>query len=224
MKNILEVCAGDIGSVYAASAGGAFRVEICSALSEGGVTPSIGFIRKALRVPELRVHVLIRQRGGDFVYSPEEVECMVADIKAAREAGAHGVVVGALTPTGDIDMVSCRRMVDAAEGIDVTFHRAFDLCRNPINALEDIISLGCTRLLTSGQAPSALEGVELLRELVVRANGRITVLAGAGVSPSNAARILAVSGTNEIHASARAGAIRPTTSSEIVKSIVDAIK
>ena len=243
MKNLLEVCAGDIDSVIAAAQGGASRVELCSALGEGGVTPSIGF-RSALKVPGIRVHVLIRPRGGDFLYTPQEVDCMVDDIVAAREAGVHGVVIGALTPDGEIDMNACRKMMEAAAGISVTFHRAFDLCRDPFKALEDIISLGCDRILTSGQAQTALEGKENLAELVKQADGRIIILAGAGVSQSNAAEILNASGTGEIHASARTSVesgmkfrhsgvsmgtpgsdeySRKTTSADIVKQIVSQI-
>lgn len=206
---LLEVCAGDLESVRAAAEGGAARVELCSALGEGGVTPSIGFIRQALLVPGLRVHVLIRPRGGDFLYTPEEVNAMVADIEACREAGAHGVVIGALTPDGDIDLPSCRRMIEAAGEMSVTFHRAFDLCRNPEEALDTIIELGCDRLLTSGQAATALEGTPLLRRLHDRAAGRLVILAGGGVTPDNAADILIGSGTNEVHASARAGVTSP---------------
>lgn len=206
---LLEVCAGDLESVRAAAEGGAARVELCSALGEGGVTPSIGFLRQALLVPSLRVHVLIRPRGGDFLYTPEEVNAMVADIEACREAGAHGVVIGALTPDGDIDLPSCRRMIEAAGEMSVTFHRAFDLCRNPEEALDTIIELGCDRLLTSGQAATALEGTPLLRRLHDRAAGRLVILAGGGVTPDNAADILIGSGTNEVHASARAGVTSP---------------
>ena len=203
IRNILEVCAGDIDSVVAAAKGGASRVELCSALGEGGVTPSLGFIRRALEVPGIRVHVLIRPRGGDFLYDKAEVDCMVDDIIAASEAGVHGVVIGALTPEGDIDTAACRRMMEAAAGISVTFHRAFDLCRDPHQALEEIIALGCNRVLTSGQAANALEGKERLAQLVSQADGRIIILAGAGVNPANAAEILSASGTHEIHASAR---------------------
>lgn len=203
MKAVLEVCAGDMDSVYAAAEGGAARVELCSALSEGGVTPSVGFIRSALRIPGLRVHVLIRPRGGDFIYTPEEVDIMVEDIRICREAGAHGVVIGALTPDGDVDIPVCRRLMEAAAGMSVTFHRAFDLCRNADEALEAIIELGCDRLLTSGQAASAIDGIAMLKHLTDRAAGRLTILAGGGVSPENAAEILEKSGTTEIHASAR---------------------
>lgn len=243
-KPLLEICAGDIESVHAASAGGADRVELCSALGEGGVTPSVGFIRQALRVPGLKVHVLIRPRGGDFLYTPEEIDAMVEDIRVCREAGVNGVVIGALTPDGDIDIPACRRMMDAAAGMSVTFHRAFDLCRNADEALDKIIELGCDRILTSGQAASALEGIPLLKHLSGRAAGRLIILAGGGVSPENAVEILEKSGINEIHASARATFASPmsyrkegvnmgapgsdeysrkVTSSEIVTRIVENI-
>ena len=178
-------------------------MEICSALADGGVTPSIGLLRSALTVPDIKVHVLIRPRGGDFLYDEDEVKMMVDDIISARIEGAHGVVIGALTPSGDIDMDACRRMVEAAEDLNVTFHRAFDLCSDPMDALDKIIELGCNRILTSGQAPTALEGVDLLKRLNEKAAGRLTILAGGGVTPENAAEILSLSGTNEIHASAR---------------------
>ena len=243
-KNLLEVCAGDNESVHAAARGGAQRVELCSALADGGITPSTGFLRQALEVPEVKVHVLIRPRGGDFLYTPQEVEAMTDDIVAAREAGAHGVVIGALTPEGDIDLPACRKMMEAAAGMNVTFHRAFDLCRDPFEALDQIIALGCNRLLTSGQSASALEGAPMLRQLVDRAAGRLVILAGGGVSPQNAAEILRLSGTHEVHASARhtvashmiyrkpgvsMGApgtdeySRKTTSADIVAEIIKAI-
>lgn len=202
-RNILEVCAGDIESVKAASAGGAQRVELCSALADGGVTPSIAFIRSAVEVPGVAVRVLIRPRGGDFLYSDDEVKMMVDDIVAARHAGVQGVVIGALTPSGNIDIESCRKMIAAAEGLNVTFHRAFDLCKEPMKALDEIIEMGCNRILTSGQAASALEGVGLLRALNERAAGRLSIMPGGGVSPLNAAEILSLTGCHEIHASAR---------------------
>ena len=200
---MLEICCGDIDSVVAAAQGGAHRVELCAALSEGGVTPSIGLIRTARQVPGVRLHVLVRPRGGDFVYSPAEVDCMIADIEAARAEGADGVVIGALTPDGEIDLPACRRMMAAAQGLSVTFHRAFDLCTNPLQALEQIIALGCNRLLTSGQAASAQEGIAMLRQLVNQAAERIIILPAAGISPENASEIIRGSGVNELHASAR---------------------
>ncbi len=203
MNRLLEICCGDIDSVLAAAQGGAHRVELCAALSEGGVTPSLGLIRAARQVVGLKLHVLIRPRGGDFVYTPAEVECMVADIQAARTEGADGVVIGALTPEGEIDLPACQRLMEAAKGLSVTFHRAFDLCTAPFEALEQIIALGCHRLLTSGQAATAREGIAMLRELVSRSAGRIIILPAAGVSPDNAAEIVSGSGACELHASAR---------------------
>lgn len=206
MKNILEICAGDIDSVRAAARGGAHRVELCSALALGGLTPSLGFINEAVKVNGLRVHVLIRPREGDFVYTPAEVAVMLSDIDAAARAGAHGVVIGALRPDGSIDLGSCQAMVNRAKahGLSVTFHRAFDRVAEPLTALNQIIALGCDYLLTSGCAPSAWEGVEMLRQLHTEAANRITIIAAAGVNSANAAEILRRSGCTQIHASARA--------------------
>lgn len=202
-QRMLEICCGDIDSVIAAAQGGADRVELCSALSEGGLTPSTGLIQAAVNVPGIRVHVLIRPRSGDFLYNDAELDIMKADIRVARDIGAHGVVIGALTADGDIDLETCSALMEDAKGMDVTFHRAFDVCRNPGNALEQIIKLGCTRILTSGQAPSAAEGTGALRRLNELAGGRITLLAGAGVSVSNAEAIINEAGVSELHASAR---------------------
>lgn len=208
MRTILEICAGDIVSVRAAADAGAQRVEVCSALALGGLTPSVGFIREAVSVRGMTVHVLIRHREGDFVYSEAEVRAMERDIAAAADAGAHGVVVGALLPDGTIDMATCRRLVSAAKGrgLRVTFHRAFDRVQSPERALEQVIELGCDYLLTSGCAPSALEGAPLLRRLRVMAAGRITIIAAAGINSGNAAEVVRRSGCTQIHASARSAA------------------
>lgn len=217
----LEVCCGSLVSVLHAAEGGAGRIELCSGLDEGGLTPSIGLIRAALKVGGPKKHVLIRPRGGDFLYSSAEQDVIADDILAARKAGVDGVVVGALTADGDVDEVACRRFIEAAKGdcrecfggkkemissspVSVTFHRAFDLCRDPKNALEKLISLGFDRVLTSGQAATAADGVVLLRELVMQADGRIAIMPGCGVNPANAPQILAETGAMEIHASARA--------------------
>lgn len=199
----LEICAADIDSVIAAAAGGAQRVELCSGLSEGGMTPSAGLVAEALKQPGIKVHVLVRPRPGDFLYTDTEVKIMQHDIELMRSLGVHGVVIGALTPEGDIDTETCRRLTECAEGINITFHRAFDLTRNPLTALDQIIELGCNRVLTSGCAPTALEGIETLRRLNDYAAGRITILAGAGISPQNAASIMQRTGIHELHASAR---------------------
>lgn len=152
MERILEVCVGSVASAIAARDGGAVRVELCSALEVGGVTPSMGLMREVRAIEGLKLHILIRPRGGDFLYDDAEVACMEQDIIAARECGADGVVIGALTADGDIDVSVCRRLVEAAGNMSITFHRAFDMCREPMQALDDIIALGCNRLLTSGRA------------------------------------------------------------------------
>ena len=158
----LEVCCADLPSLRAAIAGGAHRVELCQALDIDGLTPSAGMIEMAVN-SGITTHVLIRPRGGNFVYSEDEVDCMIYDIQVARKLGAQGVVIGALTPNGDIDIQACHRMVEAAgDRMHITFHRAFDVCRNPKESLLEIYSLGCDRLLTSGLAPKAEEGIGLL--------------------------------------------------------------
>lgn len=220
---ILEVCAANVASARAAAKGGAQRIELCTALELDGLTPSEEEIREARVIEGLRVNVLIRLREGDFVYSPEEIATMAAQIETARRLGADGVVIGALTPEGDIDVEACRQMMEAAGEMEVTFHRAFDVCRHPQKALEDIISLGCHRLLTSGQAAKAADGTALIRELQEQAQGRIILMPGSGVNPDNAQRILAETGCREIHSSAR----RPgdcTTSTEVVSAIINSTR
>lgn len=198
---LLEICTGDPEGVLDAIAGGADRIELCSALSEGGLTPSIGMIRYSS--PLIPTNVLIRPRPGDFIYTPDELEVMTADIIEAVSAGANGIVTGALTPAGDVDVEACRKLIAGAKGLDNTFHRAFDLTADPFRALEDIIGLGFKMILTSGQQSSAMEGAALIAELHRRARGRIKILAGAGVTPDNAAELLRLSDADELHASAR---------------------
>lgn len=223
----LEVCCGDIRSVRAAINGGAHRVELCQALDLDGITPSAGMVRTAVATG-IDVHVLIRPREGDFVYDGDEVECMLYDIREARRLGAEGVVIGALTKEGYIDMDTCRRLAEEARGMNITFHRAFDVCRNPLGAFEQIYSLGCNRLLTSGQAPTAAEGTALLRQLVDMADkfrqkeGRtITVMPGCGVNAGNARGILEKTGAMEIHGSLRRDG---HTDPDTVRAVVDGIK
>lgn len=199
----LEVCAGDLMSARAAALGGAHRIELCSALALDGLTPSAGLIEAARRLPGIKVHVLIRPREGDFVYDDAEADVMCHDIHLCRQIGIDGVVIGALTRDGAIDTQLCQRLVAAADGMQVTFHRAFDHASRPFQALEDIISLGCSLLLTSGQAPTAEAGIPLLRQLVEHADGRIIIMPGAGVTPDNARLILEATGANEIHGSLR---------------------
>ncbi len=201
-----EICANGVESCLVAQAGGADRVELCAGIPEGGTTPSYGEIKQArqlLTAGSTHLHVIIRPRGGDFVYSSLEAERMMTDIEVARDLGADGVVFGCLTPDGDVDIPLCSRLMKASEGLSVTFHRAFDRCRQPKKALEDIISLGCHRILTSGQAPTAEQGIALLRQLQEQAQGRIILLAGCGVNEKNIARIHQETGIREFHFSAR---------------------
>ena len=200
---ILEICAGSVESAIAARDGGAQRIELCAALEVGGVTPSAGLIAEARKINGLTLNVIIRPRGGDFLYNEYEVACMEEDIRTCRSLGVDGVVIGALTAEGDIDTVACQRLINAANGMSVTFHRAFDMCRDPHKALEELVSLGCDRVLTSGQAPTAEAGIELLEKLVKQADNRIIIMPGCGVNSNNAAKILQATGANEIHASAR---------------------
>ncbi|MDE6380681.1 MAG: copper homeostasis protein CutC [Muribaculaceae bacterium] len=202
MKTILEVCAADIDSVYAAAKGGADRVELCCALSEGGLTPSAGMIEEALAVPDIKVNVLIRPRSGDFLYSEAEIRTMTRDIALCREMGVNGVVFGALTCDGNVDTAVCRRLAETAGSLHKTFHRAFDMCRDPRQAVRDIIRLGCDRILTSGQEKSASEGIRLIAEFQSEFPD-ITFIAAGGITPANAADIVARSGVREIHASAK---------------------
>ena len=199
----LEICAGSVESVLAARNGGASRVELCAALEIGGITPSVGLIAQARKIEGIELNVIIRPRGGDFLYDEYEVACMEHDISTCKALGADGVVIGALTADGDIDATACQRLIAAADGMSITFHRAFDMCRNPQKALEDIIALGCHRVLTSGQAATAAEGIALLKDLVNQADRRIIIMPGCGINSSNAAHIIQETGTTEIHASAR---------------------
>lgn len=199
-----EVCANSVESCLAAQAGGADRVELCAGIPEGGTTPSYGDIATARELlTHTRLHVIIRPRGGDFLYTPFEQRIMLKDIENARRLGADGVVFGCLTPEGDIDIALMKQLLEAAQGMSVTFHRAFDVCRQPKQALETLIQLGCHRILTSGAQPTAEQGIPLLKELQAQADGRIILLAGCGVNENNIARIASETGIREFHFSAR---------------------
>lgn len=199
-----EICANGVESCIAAQEGGADRVELCAGIPEGGTTPSYGEIKTARRVlTRTRLHVIIRPRGGDFLYTPLELERMTADIDIARELGADGVVFGCLRADGTLDTEANALLMSHAKGMSVTFHRAFDRCANPQEALEELIAQGFDRILTSGQQPTALQGTPLLRQLHAQAAGRITLLAGCGVNEGNIATIARETGIDEFHFSAR---------------------
>ena len=196
---LVEACVDSLVSASRAVAGGARRLELCSGLVEGGVTPSLGLmetVRKAVDVP---IHVLIRPRGGDFLYDADEVAVMTADIALARRLGMAGVVIGALTPDGRIDERVTGALAGAARPMAVTFHRAFDLAESARECVEALVRLGIERVLTSGQANTAVEGIPVLREMVRWSAGRVAVLAGGGISESNALRIVRETGVREIH-------------------------
>lgn len=203
MHYTFEICANSAESCVAAQAGGAHRVELCASMPEGGTTPSFGEIRLARKLIDIRLHVIIRPRGGDFLYTPLELDIMEEDIHMARQAGADGVVFGCLTPEGDLDMPAMRRLMKISEGMSVTFHRAFDYVRSPEQVLEHLIDLGVNRVLTSGQQPTAMQGASLLAKLVRQAAGRIVIMPGCGVNEWNIAELAACTGASEFHFSAR---------------------
>lgn len=204
MKRIIEICANSAQSCVEAEAGGANRVELCAAIPEGGTTPSYGEIKTAIELTrDIDINVIIRPRGGDFLYTEAEIQSMLHDIELCQKLGVHGVVFGCLTKEGDIDTALLTRLVKAAGPLSTTFHRAFDVCRDPWVALEQIIEAGCDRILTSGQQPTAEQGIPLIAELVKRAGDRIIIMPGCGVRENNIALIEAETGANEFHTSAR---------------------
>lgn len=198
-----EVCTENVAGVRAAVAAGAQRVELCSALAEGGITPSLGLVKAARAEAELALHVLVRPRGGDFCYTGDELEVMLSDIALLKEAGADGLVFGALLKDGSLDLAGMTRLLEAAHPLSVTFHRAFDVCREPFKVLEQLVALGVPRLLTSGQARDAPTGAKLLRTLVEQAGDRLVVMAGGGVRASNVAQLVRDTGVTELHFSAQ---------------------
>ena len=202
MKNVkFEICSGSLLSAINAQEAGAHRVELCSALNLGGITPSYGFIEQARKRLKIDINVLIRPRPGDFLYESEEVAVMIADIQACARMGVNGVVIGALDPFGNVDMDSCRAMVAVAKhlGLSVTFHRAIDRARDIMAALDDAIALGVDRIFTSGGKPTAHEGLETLARMNEAAAGRVIIMPGSGVNAGNIKGILAATGVQEIH-------------------------
>jgi len=201
-KVIIEVCAGSVESAIAASKGGANRIELCCALSEGGLTPSQAMIEYATTNLKIKTFVLIRPRSGDFSYSRAEFEVIKSDIFSAKAKGAHGIVTGMLNTDGSIDTCRMKEVIEMAHPMQVTFHRAFDLAKDPYDALEVIIALGCSRILTSGMAPTAIEGVELISGLVKQAGSRILIMPGSGINASNLEELRSKTGALEFHLSA----------------------
>lgn len=203
-KRIIEVCANSAQSCVEAELGGATRVELCAAIPEGGTTPSYGEIKTAQELTsKIDINIIIRPRGGDFLYTKAEIKAMLYDIQMAKDLQVHGVVFGCLTKDGDIDVDLLQRFMEAAKPLSVTFHRAFDVCRDPFKALEQIIEAGCDRILTSGQEKDAVTGIPLLAKLVKQAGDRIIIMPGCGVREDNIAQIEAATGAREFHTSAR---------------------
>jgi copper homeostasis protein len=196
---LYEICVDSVAGVRAASLAGAGRVELCADLLEGGITPSLGLVRQARTVAGVALNVMIRPRGGDFLFNDDEFASMRADIEAAKAEGADGVVIGLLTAAGEIDEARSRELVALARPLSVTFHRAFDVAAEPFAALETLIALGIDRVLTSGQAPSVLEGLPLVAELIKRAGDRIIVMPGGGINARNVERIVAAAKPREMH-------------------------
>lgn len=199
---VIEICAGSVESAIAAKKGGAQRIELCSALSEGGITPSQAMIEYVKRNLKIETFVLIRPRTGDFSYSRAEFEVMKSDIFSAKAKGADGIVTGMLNTDGTIDTCRMKEIMDLARPLPVTFHRAFDLTRDPDKASEDIIKLGCKRILTSGQAQNALLGADLIARLVKIADNRISIMPGGGINAGNLQHIFDITGATEYHLSA----------------------
>ena len=200
----IEVCANSVESALNAQNAGADRVELCAGMPEGGTTPSIGQIMMARELlTRTKLHVIIRPRGGDFLYTDLEVQTMIKDIQAAKELQVDGIVIGCLTANGDVDIKQMEHLMREADGLSVTFHRAFDMCRNPHQTLQEIIALGCDRILTSGQQPTAVQGIPMLKQLQMEADEHIIIMPGCGINPSNIQQIANETGTKEFHLSGR---------------------
>ena len=199
---MLEICIDSVESAIAAAKGGADRLELCAALSEGGITPSAGLYRAVRNHFEGPIMFMIRPRGADFLYTEAEFEAMKYDIDMAKQLGASGIVLGLLLANGHIDVARTAELVQRARPLEVTFHRAFDMAKDAEAALEALITIGVDRVLTSGQAVGVYEGRERLKSLVRQADGRILVMPGAGITPANFAEVIATIGAAEYHAAA----------------------
>jgi copper homeostasis protein len=198
----LEICANSLSSAMAAQAGGADRIELCENLSAGGTTPGFGTLTLARKMLTIPIHVLIRPRPGDFLYNEAEFASMKMDIHACKEMEINGVVIGMLNPDGTIDTRRCKELVELARPMSVTFHRAFDLCADPFQAMEEIIDLDFDRILTAGQESKVTAGALLLHQLVQKAGDRIIIMPGSGINTDNINLILEATMASEVHMTA----------------------
>ena len=205
MNTEIEVCIDNLESLYNALAGGANRIELCSSLALGGLTPSFGMMKQAAIISSVPVYAMIRPRQGDFIFDDDDILCMLEDIEASSKAGLNGVVLGVLMPNGSIDMPKMQQLADKAHSLElgITFHRAIDHSSDYQTALEQVISLGCERVLTSGLAVNAEQGVNVLADMVTQANGRIDIMAGAGVNATNAKVIQSTTQVPALHLSGK---------------------
>lgn len=206
MDYVLEIATSDFPTTRSAVEGGADRIELCANLAEGGTTPSAGMIRKCREAFNVLLYPIIRPRGGDFLYTNEEFEIMMHDVKLCKESGCDGIVTGLLLADGNIDLIRTAKLVEAAYPLGVTFHRAFDRCLDPFAALEQLISIGCERILTSGQQPGAPAGAELIARLNQAAANRIIIMPGSGVRADNVRQLAEQTGCVELHSSLRSKA------------------
>ena len=203
MNYIIEIATTDYSTTKSAVEGGADRIELCAALTEGGITPSHGMIKKCRESFDVDLFPIIRPRGGDFLYSDSEFEIMIADVLLCKQTGCDGVVIGMLNKDGSIDVKRTARLIELAYPLEITFHRAFDRCRDAFEAMEQLIELGCHRILTSGQKPAAPEGIDLIAGLIKVADERIIIMPGSGVRPDNVRELAEKSGATEFHSSLR---------------------
>ena len=200
---IIEIATADFSTTKSAVEGGADRIELCAALVEGGTTPSAGTIKKCRESFDVELFPIIRPRGGDFYYSDGEFDVMMYDVILCKELGCNGVVIGMLTKDGEIDVKRTASLIHAAYPMDVTFHRAFDRCKDPFKALESLIDIGCTRILTSGHKPAAPDGSKLIAQLIKAADERIIIMPGSGVRKENIKELAMETGAVEFHSSLR---------------------
>ncbi len=199
----LEICAANLQSALAAQSAGASRIELCSGLESGGLTPSAGLIKRAKQSLTIPIHVLIRPREGHFCFTDSELDLMCEDIRVCRSLGVAGVVIGALEPSGKLDLQALKAMRSAAEELELTCHRAFDFTPHPFEALDQLIALGFRRVLSSGQAATAYEGRFLLQQMVEYAQGQIMIMPGAGINLDNLAEIIKTTRATDYHMTAK---------------------